>query len=185
MSITKAELERLKAQSRQYRPHIQPTPSAVIVQQVDWQIEKQRRAEIERQELRLEQTGDVLYHNFTFKSTKGSVSASFNQKTAPFGGQTKEVKTMSEQNTPAKKAEKGNPPDQHAYRVTGQGKDAHWEEVGAFWQGKDGYMTGTVNGERVVLQSNEAKEALKQVRAQKASKQAQKQTQSQGKSPSM
>ena len=168
MSITKAELERLKARSRHYSTNIQPTPSGVTMQQVDWQIEKQRRDEVKRQEERLQQTGDVLYNNFTYKSTEGAVKAHFNHNTTPSKGQVKEVKPMSEQDN--QQPQKSRKPDHTIYRLTGQGSESQWQQVGAMWEAnKEGYMTGTVNGERFVMQSRATMEALEEIRQKKHS----------------
>lgn len=86
---------------------------------------------------------------------------------------------MSETPTPQTPV-KGKAPSHDVYQVNGTGKNAQWHKIGSVWQGKDNSMSGdTVHG-RIVLRS---REALKEMREQKAQNQSQGQNQSQQPAP--
>lgn len=70
------------------------------------------------------------------------------------------------QNAPQVKV-KGRKPDIEFHHVTEEDGQTVWEQVGAVWKGsKDGYFTGTINGQKIVGQTREAKEALMAMRKQ-------------------
>ena len=61
---------------------------------------------------------------------------------------------------------KGRKPDIEFHHVTEEDGQTVWEKVGAVWQNKEGYFSGQINGQKVVGQTREAKEALIAMRKQ-------------------
>lgn len=61
---------------------------------------------------------------------------------------------------------KGRKPDIEFSSVYEENGETVWEQIGAVWKGKEGYFTGTINGQKVVGQTREAKEALMAMRKQ-------------------
>ena len=73
----------------------------------------------------------------------------------------------SGQNTTTAEPEKGRKPDNYVNEVFRKDGRDQFKTVGAVWHGKQGYLSGESNGNRIVLQSREAKEALDKMRAEK------------------
>lgn len=61
---------------------------------------------------------------------------------------------------------KGRKPDIEFHHVTEENGQTVWEQVGAVWQNKEGYFSGQINGQKIVGQTREAKEALIAMRKQ-------------------
>lgn len=61
---------------------------------------------------------------------------------------------------------KGRKPDIEFSRVYEEDGQTVWEQVGAVWQNKEGYFSGQINGQKIVGQTREAKEALMAMRKQ-------------------
>lgn len=253
--ITKAELERLQAKNQKSNYNVAHlTPHPVTVQQVHWQVERERRESIKTHEERLHHVGDAVHQHFEWTRREGmaqgafaaqvkqyknqpvNVQQQFEWKTheglakgllsAPVRSQDKasaalqefrenkrsiceqqkqsqtvknvnqrEVKPMSEQdnnqtqqgqgNERANEPTGGNQPTIKLFRVTGEGENTKWDQVGAFWQAKPGYVTGSINGERLVGRTQKAEEALKKMREKKKADPEQKQNQKQSQNPSM
>ena len=81
MMITKGELQRLRTQNQKRGCEAHLTPSPVTMQQVDWQIERERLNAIKHREERLNHVQEALQENFDWKSREGLAKGQFNAKT--------------------------------------------------------------------------------------------------------
>lgn len=62
---------------------------------------------------------------------------------------------------------KPSKPDYEINIVTEENGKSYWQKTGAVWDNGNGYLTGKIGDQSVVLQSREAKEALMKMRAEK------------------
>lgn len=80
--FTKGELQRLRTQNQANRYEFHLTPGGVVQQQVHWQLEREQRQAVDKQEKGFEAASEDFRQNYILKSKEGQAKANFN-KTGP------------------------------------------------------------------------------------------------------